>query len=80
MNNFKSTFLYLNLIKNKTTGAPTATTTPGTAVPTATPTQGKFRDQFDIDSISILIFHFNFILNDESLYHVHSRKSVHHYN
>ena len=55
MNNFKSTFLYLNLIKKETTGAPTATTTPGTAAPTATPTQGKFRDQFDIDSISILI-------------------------
>ena len=55
MNDFKSTFLYVNLIKNETTGAPTATTTPGTAVPTATPTQGKFRDQFDIDSISILI-------------------------
>ena len=55
MNNFKSTFLYLNLIENETTGAPTATTTQGTAAPTATPTQGKFRDQFDIDSISMLI-------------------------
>ena len=55
MNDFKSTFLYVNLIKKETTGAPTATTTPGTAAPTATPTQGKFRDQFDIDSISILI-------------------------
>ena len=66
MNNIKSTFSYLNLIKKGTTeastakttqgtGAATAMTTQGTEAPTSTTTQGKFRDQFDIDSISILI-------------------------